>query len=139
VIGLLIVTHADLAGELLRAAEMIVGSIPSARGVAVCREEGVEVLSRRVRDACSEVAADGHGVIIMTDMFGGTPTNLSLPLLDKFDAEIVCGVNLPMVLKFINSREAGSVAALARELRNYAAEKISVVSDVLAETGRARP
>jgi len=139
VVGLLIVTHANLAGELLKAAEMIVGPVKCSRGVAVSREESVEQIARAVCEACEEVAADGDGVIIMTDMFGGTPTNLSLPLLEKYQAEIVAGVNLPMVLKFINNRDVEGIRSMARNLRDYAAQKISVVSDVLAETGRARP
>ena len=65
--------------------------------------------------------------------------NLSLPLLEKYEAEIVAGVNLPMVLKFINNRDVEGIRSMARNLRDYAAQKISVVSDVLAETGRARP
>jgi len=137
-LGLLIVTHADLAAELLRAAEMIVGPVRAARAVAVCREDSVEEVTSRIREAFEAVAADGEGVIIMTDMFGGTPTNLSLPLVESHDAEIVAGVNLPMVLKFFNSREHLEPRELARLLRDYAAEHVVVVRDVLRDSGSRR-
>jgi len=136
-VGLLIVTHANMAGELLRATEMIIGPVDKAQAVSVSREDSVEKISQTLNDACEAVARDGDGVIIMTDMFGGTPTNLSLSLTDRYVAEIITGVNLPMVIKFFNSRQT-SVKELASVLRVYAAEKISVVSELLADPSRGR-
>jgi len=134
--GLLIITHADLAGELLRATEMIIGPVRGARAVSVRREDSVEVVSSRIQEAYDAVAGEGGGVIIMTDMFGGTPTNLSLPLVERYDAEIIAGVNLPMVIKFFNSREHLDARGLARLLRDYTAEHVVVVRDMLSGAGR---
>lgn len=134
-VGLLIVTHANLAGELLRAAEMIVGQTDLAQAISVSREDSVDQITQALFDACHAVARDGDGVIIMTDMFGGTPTNLSLALTERYESEIVTGVNLPMVIKFLNSRHL-AVRDLAPALRTYAAEKISVVSELLSDPSR---
>ncbi|PLY04147.1 MAG: PTS sugar transporter [Desulfuromonas sp.] len=133
--GLLIVTHANFAGELLRAAEMIVGPISCAETVSISREDSVEQIVQTLGDACATVARDQGGVIVMTDMFGGTPTNLSLTLVDHYEIEIVTGVNLPMVLKFVHCREM-PLKELALALRDYAADKISVVSEMLESQGR---
>jgi len=136
-VGLLIVTHANMAGELLRAAEMIIGPADQARAIAVSREDSVEKISQALSDACDDVARDGDGIIIMTDMFGGTPTNLSLALTERYESEIITGVNLPMVIKFFNSRHT-AVKELAPALRSYAADKISVVSELLSDPSRGR-
>ena len=135
-VGLLIVTHSDLAGELLRAAEMIIGPASGTRSIAIYRENSVDDVSREITQAFSEVD-QGDGVVIMTDMFGGTPTNLSLALMEKDGVEIIAGVNLPMVIKFFNSRQEGDVNKLANILRDYAADKVMLVSEVLAGQGAA--
>ena len=135
-VGLLIVTHAQLSREFLLAAEMILGPITHAEAVSVSRGDSVDEVLKLLQQACRRVDADGDGVIVMTDMFGGTPTNLSLNLVEQRAVEIVAGVNLPMVIKFCNQRQAKPLKALAAELRRYAAEKIVVVSEVLADPAR---
>lgn len=137
-VGLLIVTHANMAQELLRATEMIIGPVSAAKAVSVSREDSVEKIIQALSEACDEVDCQGDGIIIMTDMFGGTPTNLSLSVTEHRTAEIITGVNLPMVIKFFNSRQAVAVAELAPVLRDYAADKISVVSELLSDPSRGR-
>lgn len=137
-IGLLIVTHANLAQELLRATEMIIGPVSAAEAVSVSREDSVEQITQALKFACARVDRDGDGLIVMTDMFGGTPTNLSLSVIEQHLSEVITGVNLPMVIKFFNSRQSSSVSELAPELRHYAADKIAVVSELLMNRSRGR-
>ena len=129
--GLVLVTHARLAEEFLTAAEMIIGPVTHARAVSIRREDDVETLRSLIEDACRDVGADGEGVVIMTDMFGGTPSNLSIPLVERYPVEILAGVNLPMVLKFFGSRSSYELPDLAAMLRTYSREGISLVSDLL--------
>ena len=137
-VGLLVVTHAQLSRELLQATEMILGPVNQAEAVSVSREDSVERVLSVLEQACERVGVDGDGVIVLTDMFGGTPTNLSLNLTEKFQVEIVAGVNLPMVIKFCNLRQTKQLNSLAKELGHYAAEKIVVVSEMLADPARRR-
>jgi len=137
-VGLLVVTHAQLSRELLQATEMILGPVNQAEAVSVSREDSVEKVLSVLEQACERVGVDGDGVIVLTDMFGGTPTNLSLNLTEKFQVEIVAGVNLPMVIKFCNLRQTKQLNSLAKELGHYAAEKIVVVSEMLADPARRR-
>ena len=133
-IGLVVVAHAGLAQELLTAAEMIVGSIEAAAAVGISAGDQVEEIRTAIDAAIARV--DGEGVIIMTDMFGGTPSNVSLPFLEEGRVEIVSGVNLPMVVK-LAIRDQGGVTPrdLARLLREKGRKSIEVASEVLA----ARP
>jgi PTS system mannose-specific IIA component len=97
-IGLVVVTHSDYGSALHRAAEMIMGSVPGVVTIGVDTGSEVDATRTRIRDAIREVDR-GHGVLVLTDMFGGTPTNLSLSLLNKENIEVVTGVNMPMLLK----------------------------------------
>jgi PTS system mannose-specific IIA component len=128
-IGLVIVTHANLAGELLSAAEMIIGPLGSARAVCIHREDSMEMIRQTLAGAIQEVG--GEGAVIMTDMFGGTPSNISFGFLEAHRVEVLTGVNLPMVLKFFNSRENLSLAELVRMLKAYGQQGISVASAYL--------
>jgi len=130
-IGLVIVTHADLAQGLLDAATSIVG--PQERVAVLCvrRDDAPKAAEARLRQLLAAVGADGDGVMVMTDMFGGTPTNLSLDLLDSHRIEVLTGVNLPMVLKFLSSRLSLSLAELAPLLRDYGRQGVVLVSEKL--------
>lgn len=129
--GLLIVTHADFAAGLLRAAESILGPVSQAETVSICRQDSPDEMRQRLKASLKKVTGDGEGAIIMTDMFGGTPANISLPFLQPGQVEILTGVNLPMVLKFCNSRETTSVPELAALLKDYGQKNISLASDFL--------
>jgi PTS system mannose-specific IIA component len=102
-IGAIVVTHGELARELVRAANRILGPIERLEAVPIGWDEDVDAARRLIQDAMGRVGA-GEGVLIMTDMFGGTPANLSLSFLEKDRVEIVTGVNLPMLIRFCKIR-----------------------------------
>jgi PTS system mannose-specific IIA component len=128
-VGLVLVAHAGLARELLTAAEMIVGKMGLAEAVGISPDDSVENIRNNVTEAIKKVSSDG--VIIMTDMFGGTPSNMSLSFLKDNVVEVLTGVNLPMLLKFATERDKAGVAELARMLKECGQESISVAGDYL--------
>jgi PTS system mannose-specific IIA component len=130
-IGLVIASHAGLALEMLRATEMIVGPIEEAEAVCIQREDSVEDARAALAAAIEAVRVDGEGVLIMTDLFGGTPANLAISFLEPGQIEVLTGVNLPMVLKFFNSREDLDVTQLAAMLKAYGQQSMALASDFL--------
>ena len=128
-IGLLLAAHAGLARELLTAAEMIVGEIPMAEAIAISPDDKVDGIREAIAGAIGRIGAEG--VIIMTDMFGGTPSNMGLSFLEENRVEVLTGVNLPMVIKFAADREKHGVAELAEKLQKCGRESISVAGDYL--------
>jgi PTS system mannose-specific IIA component len=128
-IGLLLVTHAGLAEELLSAAEMIVGKIEMAETIGIRADAKVEGIMADIRGAIGKFS--GKGVIIMTDMFGGTPSNVSLSFLEDNRVEVLTGVNLPMVIKFATERNRWGVADLAQKLKDCGLESITVAGEYL--------
>ena len=128
-IGLVIAAHAGLAAELLKAAQMIVGPIEGAAAVAINADDSVEAIRSALTGAIASVAGDG--VIIMTDMFGGTPSNMSLSFLEENRVEVLTGVNLPMVIKFVSDRGRHGVADLAAQLKECGREGVNVAGDYL--------
>lgn len=137
-IGALIVTHGNLAIELLKAAERIEADVSGIEAVSLEWNEGVDTAREKVREALARVSKDRH-VIIFTDMFGGTPSNISLSFLEKGRVEIVTGVNLPMIVKFATvKQEAGDVATLAHLISEKGSKAIKVASDLLTTVGGAK-
>ncbi len=130
-IGLVIATHSRLAEEFVRASEMIIGPLQNTRSVCITPDDGVEKIRNDISTAIEEVGAEGEGVIILTDMFGGTPSNIGLSFLDPQRVEVLTGVNLPMVLKFFNSREDLPLDQLAGLLKAYGQQSISLASELL--------
>jgi PTS system mannose-specific IIA component len=126
-IGIVVATHGGLAQELVSAARMIVGEIPNAAAVSIGWSEDPTGARQAIEAAIAQVG--GQDVLILTDMFGGTPTNLSLPFLSA-RVEIVTGVNLPMLIKLIGLRE-GELAQVARAVRDQGKGAIYVASEVL--------
>lgn len=102
-VGIIVVAHADYGSVLLRTAEFILGPLSDCSSISVDIGQEVPETVRRLKDAAQRLDK-GAGVIILTDMFGGTPTNLALSLLSSHNVEVVTGVNLPMVLKVFTSR-----------------------------------
>ncbi len=132
-IGILLVTHGRLAEELKAAAETIQPGVGRLHALALDWKETGEDARERIREALGR-ADEGEGAVILTDMFGGTPTNLTLSFLERDRVEIVTGVNLPMVLKCTALQEGSrSVAEIARLTRDRGQRSISVASDLLAE------
>ncbi|PLX86022.1 MAG: PTS sugar transporter [Desulfuromonas sp.] len=132
-VGLVIATHSRLAEELIAASEMIIGPAQNARSVCITREDSVESIRLGISRAIEEVTEGREGVVIMTDMFGGTPANISLSFLEPQRVEVLTGVNLPMVLKFFNSQEGLSLGELASMLKAYGQQSISLASEILAK------
>ena len=127
--GLVLVTHAGLAGALKSAAEMIVGSIDMCASVEVVPGEHADEIMARVVSAVEAVSADG--AIIMTDLFGGTPSNMAMSFLKEGRIEVLTGVNLPMLIEFCSKRGRMSVADLASELLRSGREGIIVAGEFL--------
>jgi PTS system mannose-specific IIA component len=128
-VGLVVATHGELAAELLRTAEGIVGPVERAVAVSVDAHTSVEEARARLATAIHKVGADGEGVLVLTDMFGGTPANLALTFLEE-QIEVVTGVNLPMLLKLSNSR-AGGLAAAAELATTQGQKNITLASALL--------
>jgi len=126
-IGIVVVTHGGVAGELVRAAQTIVGETPSICAVSIGWGDDPAAANEAIEQGLA--GAGGEDVLILTDMFGGTPTNLSLPFLSP-RVEIVTGVNLPMIIKAIALRE-GALAEVARAVRDQGQGAIYVASEVL--------
>lgn len=126
-IGIVVVTHGQIAEELVNAARTIVGDIPAITAVSIGWGEESSAAAEAIEKGLDDV---GRGeALILTDMFGGTPTNLSLPHLSS-EVEIVTGVNLPMIIKATSQRE-GVLPHVAREIRDQGKDAIYVASEVL--------
>lgn len=130
-IGALIVTHGNLAHELLNAARQIEADVAGIEAVPLEWSDTVEDARDKIAAALERMGHD-RGVIIFTDMFGGTPSNISLSFLEQGRIEIVTGVNLPMVVKFaMVKQEAKDVATLAHVISEKGSKAIRVASDLL--------
>ena len=127
--GLVLVTHAGLAGALLRSAEMIVGDIESCEQVEVAPDERADEIMARVVAAVEKVS--GSGAIIMTDLFGGTPSNMAMSFLKDGQVEVLTGVNLPMMIEFFSKRDQLGVTELASQLGKVGREGIIIAGEFL--------
>ncbi len=130
-IGVVVVTHGQLATELVHAAETIVGDLPNFHAVSIGWHEDVQDAREAIAGAIARVRRPG-GVLIATDMFGGTPSNLGITFLEQDKIEIVTGVNLPMLIKAASLKEAASLIDVARTLREHGRNAIWVASDLLS-------
>jgi PTS system mannose-specific IIA component len=128
-VGLVVVCHEDMGAELVKAAEMIVGRIEAVATVSVKQDSAPETLRDGVQNAIRKVDAK-KGVILMTDMFGGTPSNISLAFLGD-TVEVVSGVNLSMIIKFANHRDEKPLAELATLVQEAAQKSIVIASQML--------
>ena len=130
--GALVVTHGQLGQELVSAAKAIVGEVSYMVAVSIGWNDDVSESTKKIEQAVKEVD-QGKGVIILTDMFGGTPSNLSLPLLKRNELEIVTGVNLPMVISLANQSGTDSLSELVGKVREKGQSHISIASELLGE------
>ena len=135
-IGVVVVTHGQLATELVNAAETIVGDQPRFAAVSIGWHDAVELAREEIAQAIARVDS-GSGVIVLTDMFGGTPSNLAITFLAEGRVEVITGVNLPMLLKLAGTREVADLRELARRIREDGRTGIWVASDLLRGEGRA--
>lgn len=131
-IGLVLVTHGGLASEFKIAMEHVVG--PQERIVPICIGPDDDMEERR-RDIADAIAAvdDGAGVIILTDLFGGTPSNLALSLMKSDRIEVIAGVNLPMLIRLEGARRTMAIKAAVAAAREAGRKYITVASEVLGE------
>lgn len=129
-IGVLIVTHKDLAEALLAAADLILGKQEGTQALSLDPYAPPEVARQQIQQGLAQVN-NGVGVIILTDMLGGTPSNLSLSFLQEGKVEVVTGVNLPMLMKLAQLRQENDLAEVARTLKQSGQKGISVASEVL--------
>ena len=130
-IGVLIVTHGNLGQELIKAAEMIKGDVRGIIPLSLDATTGVEDIKKEITSAIKK-ADSGEGVLIMTDLFGGTPSNISLSFLKKEKVEVVTGVNLPMLLKISDIREEEKkLAEFADLVKAYGRKNIYLASEIL--------
>ena len=129
-IGIVLVSHGQLATELLRAAEIIVGKIENTVAVDIDPKTAMEEIHKTVEGAIRTVDT-GKGVLLLTDMFGGTPSNISLSFLGTHQVEVLTGVNLPMMVKLPTSRMTMPLADLARHLQEYGQKNITIPGDML--------
>jgi PTS system mannose-specific IIA component len=134
-LGLLVISHGRLAEELVNAVRTIVGPVEALEAVSIGWNDEVEASTKRIQEAIRRVDC-GQGALLLTDMFGGTPTNLALALHDPGKIEIVTGVNLPMLIKFANLREQLELHEAAGRIAEQGREAIHVASHFLQAPGR---
>ena len=131
-IGVLITTHGNLGNELIKAAELIRGSLKGVMHVSVDQTKDVEEIKKEISAAIKKLD-QGQGVLILTDLFGGTPSNISLSFLKEGKLEVVTGVNLPMLMKLAAPREGMTLKEFASFIKDYGIKNISVASDKLSK------
>jgi len=129
-VGLVVVTHCRIAEELVKSASLIMGEIKSCIPIGIDPEEKLEKISERLEQALASVD-EGDGVLVLTDLFGGTPSNVSLSFLQEKKVEVVSGVNLPMLLKVSGDRAGKDLKEIARLAREVGRKNISVASEIL--------
>jgi len=129
--GVVVVTHCHLAEELIAAAELVVGEdLKQFQPVSINPKEGSEEIREKIISAIRKVD-EGKGVLILTDMYGGTPSNISLSFLEEKKIEVITGVNLPMLLKLATYQDDMDLEALAVFITDYGQKNINLASEVL--------
>ena len=133
-IGMILVTHGRLAVEFIAALEHVVG--PQQRIAAVCigAEDDMEQRRRDILESVARVE-EGDGVVLLTDMFGGTPSNLAISVLDRANVEVIAGVNLPMLIKLASVRSSAKLAVAVLQAQEAGRKYINVASQLLADAG----
>lgn len=129
-IGLVLVTHGRLAEEFVAATEHVVGRQANTRAVCIGADDDMELRRKDILSAIGEVD-DGHGVILLTDMFGGTPSNLAISVMDKAKVEVIAGMNLPMLIKLASVRGEDDLVAAVALAQEAGRKYINVASRLL--------
>ncbi len=130
-IGIVIATHSQLGDALIDAAEFIIGNRPETTvSVSINLNENVDKLRQKIVEGIKKVD-QREGVLILTDMFGGTPSNLSYSFLEEGRVEVISGVNLPMLIKAVEAREKTQLSELAVDLEAFGKKSISLASGIL--------
>ncbi len=134
-IGIIIVTHGNLALELKSAMEHILGIQKNIEIISIKPDDDLEIKKSTLEESIKKVDEE-NGVIILTDMFGGTPSNLAISLLKIGKIEIISGVNLPMLIKLIGLRDSNDIQKVATESKESAQKYISIASEILSENNK---
>ncbi len=131
-IGLVIVTHGRLAEEFRLAMEHVVGPQERVHAICIGPDDDMERRRQDILRAVGEVN-DGSGVVLLTDMFGGTPSNLAISIMDRAKIEVIAGINLPMLIKLASLRQSESLANAVRGAQEAGRKYINVASQLLAD------
>jgi PTS system mannose-specific IIA component len=129
-VGVVIVTHYELGKQFLQALRLIIPDAPEFYAVSVDPSQSVDEMRGGIAESL-RAADEGAGVLILTDMFGGTPSNMSLSFFDEHHVEVVTGTNLPMLIKLATLQEEKSLEDLAAFIKEYGMRNISVASELL--------
>ena len=133
-IGIIVLTHGRMASESLLAAEMIIGPIAASRAVSIDRTRSVDDATAELENAIREVGREGEGVLILTDMFGGTPTNIAADFLAAGKVDILAGFNLPLLIKAASARHQQDLESLAAFLCEYGQKAVLRPADLLKKS-----
>jgi mannose PTS system EIIA component len=133
-IGLVLVTHGRLAVEFIAALEHVVGPQQHVAAVCIGAEDDMEQRRRDILDSVAKVE-EGDGVVLLTDMFGGTPSNLAISVLDRANVEVIAGVNLPMLIKLASVRGTSKLPVAVVQAQEAGRKYINVASQLLADAG----
>jgi PTS system mannose-specific IIA component len=131
-IGLVIVTHGMLGQELINALEHVVGHQSNITAICIGPDDDMEQRRRQIVD-CVDTAEEGNGVILLTDMFGGTPSNLAISILGNANVEVIAGVNLPMLIKLASVRQTESLEDAAQSAQESGRKYINIASRLLTQ------
>ena len=129
-IGLLIISHCDLGREFLNAAELIMGRLENADAISISQTEKSEEMLKSISDKIAALDR-GQGVLILTDMFGGTPSNLSLSFLEEGRVEVLSGVNLPMVVSVAQARDNLTLGDLGEKAQREGLRSIALAGKMI--------
>ena len=131
-IGLVLVTHGRLATEFVSALEHVVGPQRNVGAVCIGPEDDMEQRRSEILEAARAVD-EGAGVVVLTDMFGGTPSNLAISVLDRANVEVIAGINLPMLIKLASLRNTAKLPAAVAAAQDAGRKYINVASQLLAD------
>ena len=133
-IGMVLVTHGRLAAEFIAALEHVVGPQQHIAAVCIGADDDMEQRRRDILDSVAKVE-EGDGVVLLTDMFGGTPSNLAISVLDRANVEVIAGVNLPMLIKLASVRSTSKLPVAVTQAQEAGRKYINVASQLLADAG----
>ncbi len=131
-IGMVLVTHGRLAEEFVSATEHVVGPQEKVRAISIGPDDDMEQRRQDILNAVAEVES-GHGVILLTDMFGGTPSNLAISVMEKANVEVIAGINLPMLIKLVSLRGEDDMQKAVAAAQESGRKYINVASHLLAD------
>jgi PTS system mannose-specific IIA component len=136
-VGILIISHGRLAEALISSVQFLVGNLKRVKGISIWPKDRKEEVRDRIQKGIAEVD-DGDGVVILTDILGGTPTNLSLSFLKKEEVEVVTGVNMPMLLTLSSYRKGRSLGEIGELVKKSGRQSITLAKGVLGLKRRTR-